>query len=277
MVPWTTASTSPPSPCPPPHLPCRNMKQGITLFVQKVFDLPIVGRFKLLHIMLWLTAVAFLGEPLPSVLGMPRRTCRRRTCPSVHAAAATLPLPALQPAHSQSPAARPTSALRLSAQPPRPAGTARQLQQLHAQQSDAVWATPNMEIHFLSKRWRAERNLWWAAAMRWLWGVREKPSVAHVAFAKLLDRRAMLAAADWMPCKPGCCVFRRMGALSLERLGLTSPWPPYSGSHSHFAPPESLPVPSPTQDGRLCLQLLGLPGRLLPRGGAPHGARGPPV
>lgn len=80
----------------------RNVKQGMVLFVQKVFDLPIVGRFKLLHIMLWLTAVAFLG-------------------------------------------------------------TARQLQLLHAQQTEQVWATPNMEIHFLSKRWRAERNLWMGA------------------------------------------------------------------------------------------------------------------
>ena len=44
---------------------------------------------------------------------------------------------------------------------PRRAGTARQLQLLHAQQTEQVWATPNMEIHFLSKRWRAERNLWW--------------------------------------------------------------------------------------------------------------------
>ena len=30
-------------------------------------------------------------------------------------------------------------------------------------QTDTVFATPNMEIGFLSKRWRAERNLWMSA------------------------------------------------------------------------------------------------------------------
>jgi hypothetical protein len=38
------------------------MRQGIILFTQRVFDLPLVGAFKLLHVMLWITAVAFLSE-----------------------------------------------------------------------------------------------------------------------------------------------------------------------------------------------------------------------
>ena len=48
------------------HLPLRRkLRQGTLLFVQRVFDLPLVGAFRLLHVMLWLTAVAFLGEHLP--------------------------------------------------------------------------------------------------------------------------------------------------------------------------------------------------------------------
>lgn len=39
------------------------MRQGILIFVQRVFDLPVVGAFKLLHVMLWITALAFLGGP----------------------------------------------------------------------------------------------------------------------------------------------------------------------------------------------------------------------
>lgn len=39
------------------------MRQGIILFVQRIFDLPFLGAFKLLHVMLWLTALAFLGAP----------------------------------------------------------------------------------------------------------------------------------------------------------------------------------------------------------------------
>lgn len=40
---------------------CRNMRRGLLIFTQRVFDVPVVGAFKLLHVMLWLTAVAFLG------------------------------------------------------------------------------------------------------------------------------------------------------------------------------------------------------------------------
>ncbi|EFN58593.1 expressed protein [Chlorella variabilis] len=40
----------------------RNMRRGLLIFTQRVFDVPVVGAFKLLHVMLWLTAVAFLGS-----------------------------------------------------------------------------------------------------------------------------------------------------------------------------------------------------------------------
>ena len=36
---------------PPARRPARNVRQGIILFVQRVFDLPVIGVFKLLHIM----------------------------------------------------------------------------------------------------------------------------------------------------------------------------------------------------------------------------------
>lgn len=40
----------------------------------------------------------------------------------------------------------------------------RNLHQLHQQQLDAAaWPTPKAEISYLSKRWRAERNLWMGA------------------------------------------------------------------------------------------------------------------
>lgn len=42
--------------------PCSSVRRGTLLFAQKVFDVPIMGTFKLLHVMLWLTAVAFLSE-----------------------------------------------------------------------------------------------------------------------------------------------------------------------------------------------------------------------
>jgi hypothetical protein len=44
-----------------------------------VFDLPILGAFKALHVMLWITAVAFLGEArccrLPSLSRATLRVC----------------------------------------------------------------------------------------------------------------------------------------------------------------------------------------------------------
>ena len=59
--PSASNSTAPhPSLCLLPR--CRSMRQGIILFTQRVFDLPLVGAFKLLHVMLWITAVAFLSE-----------------------------------------------------------------------------------------------------------------------------------------------------------------------------------------------------------------------
>jgi hypothetical protein len=39
----------------------RNMRRGVLIFTQRVFDMPIIGAFKALHVMLWITAVAFLG------------------------------------------------------------------------------------------------------------------------------------------------------------------------------------------------------------------------
>ncbi|PSC72645.1 expressed protein isoform B [Micractinium conductrix] len=80
----------------------RNFRRGTLLFTQRVFDLPIVGAFKLLHIMLWITALAFLSS-------------------------------------------------------------ARQVQVMRQTQADQVFTTPNQEIAVLSKRWRAERNLWLSA------------------------------------------------------------------------------------------------------------------
>jgi hypothetical protein len=52
------------------------------------------------------------------------------------------------------------------ATPARPlpaAGSARQVHTMHQFGKDTVWSTPNMEISHLSKRWRAERNLWMTA------------------------------------------------------------------------------------------------------------------
>ena len=45
---------------PPPC--CRTVRQGIVLFTQRIFDLPLLGAFKLLHVMLFLNGVAFLGS-----------------------------------------------------------------------------------------------------------------------------------------------------------------------------------------------------------------------
>lgn len=80
----------------------RNIRRGILLFTQRVFDLPLVGVLKLLHVMLWATAMAFLGS-------------------------------------------------------------VRQAHLMREAQKDTVWAAPNMEINYLSKRWRAERNMWMTA------------------------------------------------------------------------------------------------------------------
>ncbi|KAL4457558.1 hypothetical protein ABPG75_012423 [Micractinium tetrahymenae] len=80
----------------------RNVRRGTLIFTQRVFDVPIMGAFKLLHVMLWLTAVAFLSS-------------------------------------------------------------ARQVHLFHQQKEGVSFATPNAEISFLSKRWRAERNLWLSA------------------------------------------------------------------------------------------------------------------
>ena len=43
------------------------------------------------------------------------------------------------------------------------AGSARQVQVMRQTQADQVFTTPNQEIAVLSKRWRAERNLWLSA------------------------------------------------------------------------------------------------------------------
>ncbi|KAL4440659.1 hypothetical protein ABPG77_000368 [Micractinium sp. CCAP 211/92] len=80
----------------------RNVRRGTLIFTQRVFDVPIMGSFKLLHVMLWLTAVAFLSS-------------------------------------------------------------ARQVHLFHEQKEGMTFTTPNAEISFLSKRWRAERNLWLSA------------------------------------------------------------------------------------------------------------------
>ncbi|KAI3436576.1 hypothetical protein D9Q98_005992 [Chlorella vulgaris] len=80
----------------------RNMRRGVLIFTQRVFDMPIIGAFKALHVMLWITAVAFLGS-------------------------------------------------------------ARQAHLIREAGKGASWTTPNMEISHLSKRWRAERNLWMCA------------------------------------------------------------------------------------------------------------------
>ncbi len=45
-----------------------NVRRGTLIFTQRVFDVPIMGSFKLLHVMLWLTAVAFLSEPGDNIL-----------------------------------------------------------------------------------------------------------------------------------------------------------------------------------------------------------------
>ena len=110
------------------------MRRGVLIFTQRVFDLPLVGALKLLHVMLWITAVAFLSTPPPQQLH-----ARQRCAPRVQG-------------HTK------------SAPPPPPgAGSARQVHLMRLAQADTVFATPNMEIGFLSKRWRAERNLWMSA------------------------------------------------------------------------------------------------------------------
>lgn len=38
------------------------MRKGFILFVARVFDLYLIGRFKLLHVALWLTGAAFLSS-----------------------------------------------------------------------------------------------------------------------------------------------------------------------------------------------------------------------
>eukprot|EP00887_Chlorella_sp_A99_P002823 scaffold6.g2823.t1 len=80
----------------------RNIRRGILILTQRVFDLPLIGVFKLLHVMLFLTLAAFLGSWRQVVF----------------------------------------------------------MRQLH---ETSVFATPNQEIGALSKRWRAERNLWMSA------------------------------------------------------------------------------------------------------------------
>lgn len=55
-----------PSPLTP--LTSSNVRRGTLIFTQRVFDVPIMGSFKLLHVMLWLTAVAFLSEPGDNIL-----------------------------------------------------------------------------------------------------------------------------------------------------------------------------------------------------------------
>jgi len=47
------------------------------MFTQRIFDLPIMGAFKTLHVMLWLTAVAFLSEWVGGVGGAAQETSTR--------------------------------------------------------------------------------------------------------------------------------------------------------------------------------------------------------
>ena len=57
---------------------CRNLRLGLLLFTQRVFDVPIIGKFKLLHVMLWLAAVAFLGLWVATLLeALPASACSR--------------------------------------------------------------------------------------------------------------------------------------------------------------------------------------------------------
>jgi hypothetical protein len=90
-------------------MPRRPFRKGILTFVSNVFDLPLVGKFKTLHVMLFLLAVAL-------------------------------------------------------------ANAVRSLKLVEQQMAAAAnFATPNWEVAHLSKRWRAERNLWLAgfAFARW--------------------------------------------------------------------------------------------------------------
>jgi hypothetical protein len=80
-------------------------------FIASVFDLPLIGIFKTLHVMLFLLAVAF-------------------------------------------------------------GSAVRSLQLLHiAYAAGNQFATPNYEVSHLSKRWRAERNLWLAGFAFTIWAV----------------------------------------------------------------------------------------------------------
>ncbi len=43
-------------------LRCRVVRKGVMQLVTRVFGLPLVGAFRLLHVMLFLTGMAMLGE-----------------------------------------------------------------------------------------------------------------------------------------------------------------------------------------------------------------------
>ena len=134
----------------------RNVRKGVQLFVKNTFDLTLIGRFKLLHVVLWMMAMACLSER--------RGGLYHPACP-----------PARPPAR---PPTRPPACRRIGARAqhgrrhclPMRAGAWNQVNQTRQTQANQPFATPNAEIAFLSKRWRAERNLWIAAFTLSMWG-----------------------------------------------------------------------------------------------------------
>lgn len=105
----------------------KSLRRGILFFVHRIFDLPVLGVFKLLHVALGLTGLVLLASM-------------------------------------------------------------RQVSIIHQLEQVAVFATPNVEIGHLSKRWRAERNVWMSAFTFASWLMLSALAREAVARLQLQDR-----------------------------------------------------------------------------------------
>jgi len=92
---------------------CRPFRRGVHGFVSRVFDLPIVGVFRTLHVMLFFLGITFGGA----------------------------------------------------------LSVVRNLRTQKDMMDDSAYVTPNYEVAYLSKRWRAERNVWLSAFAFTSWAV----------------------------------------------------------------------------------------------------------
>lgn len=135
--------------------------------IHRVFGLPLVGAFKLLHVMLFLTGMALLSASAPA--------CQLRTVPR-HLSAllpgnlSTYATPAHPLAsHPKQLVVQPMFMFQNCSAGLRCAGALRVLHNLREMEVSAVFPTANAELTHLSKRWRAERNSWIAAFAFTMW------------------------------------------------------------------------------------------------------------